>query len=183
LELKWEAEKLVPVLGVAGGEAADEEVRLRAVTKAADSLAVGKEGAKFSNGGYGYAVEGLAEDFKSIDGDMGVLMSKAVGRMKEAKVEANDRAAFSLKNINKRNFYRIRGVWVDSEFTEKMQTVNVQFGSDAYFKLLELKPEVKDILTLGERLILTVDGKAIFIAEDVKDPVSADDLEKALTKA
>jgi hypothetical protein len=46
-----------------------------------------------------------------------------------------------------------------------------------------LKPEVKDILTLGERLILTVDGKAIFIAEDVKDPVSADDLEKALTKA
>jgi len=180
--LKWEAERLVPVLGVAGGDVAGEEVRLKEVTKAADSLAVGKEGAKYDRG-YGFAVEGLAEDFKSIDGDMGVLMSKAVGRMKEAKVEGHDEAAFPLKNINKRNFYRIRGVWVDSEFTEKMQAINVQFGSDAYFKLLELKPELKDILTLGERLVVTVDGKAIFIAEDVKEPISSDDLEKAFTKA
>ncbi|MDP2898371.1 MAG: VIT domain-containing protein [bacterium] len=181
-EEKEAAEKFVPILGVAGGDAADEEGRLKEVTRAADALAVGKEGAKFDRG-YGYAVEGLAEDLKSIDGDVGVLMSKTVGRMKDAKVETWGSAALPLKNINKRNFYRIRGVWVDSEFTEKMQTINVQFGSDAYFKLLELKPELKDILTLGERLVVTVDGKAIFIAEDVKEPISSDDLEKAFTKA
>jgi Ca-activated chloride channel family protein len=182
LESMEKAGDFVPVLGVAGGDVAHEELRLRAVTKAADELAVRKEGEEFSNGSYSYGVEGLAEDLKSIDGDMGVLMSKAVGRMKDAKLDSYA-AAFPLKNINRRNFYQIRGVWVDSEFTEKMQTINVQFGSDAYFKLLELKPELKDILTLGDRLIVTVDGKAIFISEDVKEPISAEDLEKAMKKA
>jgi len=35
----------------------------------------------------------------------------------------------------------------------------------------------------GKQLIVTFDEKALVIAEDVKDPVSADDLEKALKKA
>jgi hypothetical protein len=126
---------------------------------------------------------GLKEDFERIDGDVGVLMSKAVRGMKEAQHGSWGGGGFALRNINKRNFYQIQGVWVDSEFTEKMPALNVQFGSDAYFKLLELKPELKDILALGDRLIVTVDGKAIFISENVEDPVSAEDLEKALKKA
>jgi hypothetical protein len=36
---------------------------------------------------------------------------------------------------------------------------------------------------MRNRFIVTVDGKAIFIVEDVKEPISADDLEKAFTKA
>lgn len=35
----------------------------------------------------------------------------------------------------------------------------------------------------GKQPIVTFDGKALVIAEDVKDPVSADDLEKAFKKA
>jgi Ca-activated chloride channel family protein len=182
-EEKDEAGKLVPVLGAIAAEASADEVRLREVTKAADSLAVGKEGVKSSNGSFGYAVESLEEDIRDIDGDMAVLMSKAVGRMKNAKLDTYHDAAFAIRNVNKRNFYQIRGVWVDSEFTEKMETINVQFGSDAYFKLFELKPELKDILTLGDRLILTVNGKAIFISEDVKDPVTMEELEKVLKRA
>jgi Ca-activated chloride channel family protein len=182
-EEKEEAAKFVPVLGGVAGEPDDAEKKLKAFTDAADTLAWSKNGVKVTNGSYEYAGEALAEDIKSIDGDMGVMMSKAVRGMKEARQDTHGEEAFPIKNINKRNFYRIRGVWVDSEFTETMQTVNVQFGSEAYFKLFELKPDLKDILTLGDRLIVTVDGKALFISEEVKAPVSADDLEKALTKA
>jgi hypothetical protein len=35
----------------------------------------------------------------------------------------------------------------------------------------------------GKLFITTCDGKALVIAEDVNDPVSADDLEKALNEA
>jgi hypothetical protein len=139
-----------------------------------------EEGAELS---YTFDRIGLGDEMKSIDGDMGVLMSKAVRGLKDAKLDSYGEKAFPLRNINKRNFYNIRGVWVDSEFSEKMPSINVQFASDAYFKLLELKPELKDILTLGEKLIVTVDGKAIFISENVENPVSVEELEKLLKKA
>jgi len=38
-------------------------------------------------------------------------------------------------------------------------------------------------LVLGDRLIVTVDGKAVFIAENVENPVSVEELEKLLKKA
>jgi hypothetical protein len=166
------------------GESREREEIARGFVNGADLIAApeaaGKPAKKSS---FGYAEEGLSDNFKDIDGDTGVLMSKAVGRMKEISLVARDERAFPLRNINKRNFYQIRGVWVDSEFTNKMPTINVKFGSDAYFRLLEMKPELKDILSLGDRLIVTVDGKAVFIADDVKDPVTPDQLEKSLKKA
>ncbi len=178
------ADRAVPILGGVEVESHEREERARGFVNGADRIAsytaVGKPAEKSS---FGYTEEGLSDDFKDIDGDTGVLMSKAVGRMKEVSLVARDERAFPLRNINKRNFYQIRGVWVDSEFTNKMPTINVKFGSDAYFRLLEMKPELKDILSLGDRLIVTVDGKAVFIAEDVKDPVTPEQLEKSLKKA
>jgi len=186
------ATRVVPMLGEVGRELSrsEEEHRLRAYATGAGRLA-GREkyqtmlapGKPEAGLSFSYNARGLSDDFKSIDGDVGVLMSKAVRGMKEAKVESYHEAAFPVKNVNKRNFYQIRGVWVDSEFDEKMPTINVQFGSDAYFKLFELKPELKDILILGERLIVTVGGKALFIAEDVQNPINVEELEKALKKA
>ncbi len=177
----------IPVFGPATGKpetAGEPADRLGTLTEFASRIANKEESTKLNlQLSYEFNGAALAEDFKSIDGDMGVLMSKAVRGMKEATLDERGKKAFALKNVNKRNFYRIKGVWVDSEFDEKLPSVNVKFASDAYFKLLELKPELKDILTLGDRLIVTVDGRAIFIAEDVKDPVSVEELEKLLKKA
>ncbi len=176
-----EAAKAVPLLSTGG---ADDEKRFKAYTAGVDKIAERSGETKAgAQPGFAYSAEGLTEDFKSIDGDVGVMMSKAVRGMKEAGLDRYGNKPLPLRNINKRNFYQIRGVWVDGEFAEKMPTINVKFGSDAYFKLLELKPELKDILSLGDRLIVTVDGKAIFIAEDVKDFISVEELEKALKKA
>ncbi len=181
----------VPVLTLPGKALTEEETekKLHGYTLGAariartDAVAGEPEDSQEQRLHFAYDEIGLKEDFKSIDGDVGVLMSKTVRGMKEAKLERWGNSAFALKNINKRNFYQIRGVWVDSEFTEKMPAINVKFGSDAYFRLLELKPELKDILTLGDRLIVTVDGKAIFISENVENPLSVEELEKQLKKA
>jgi Ca-activated chloride channel family protein len=176
----------VPILHGAGKSESEESLKSYslAVSKIAGTVDASvprkEEGAELS---YTFDRIGLGDEMKSIDGDMGVLMSKAVRGLKDAKLDSYGEKAFPLRNINKRNFYNIRGVWVDSEFSEKMPSINVQFASDAYFKLLELKPELKDILTLGEKLIVTVDGKAIFISENVENPVSIEELEKLLKKA
>ena len=63
-----------------------------------------------------------------------------------------------------------------------MPKIKIRYGSDAYFKLIELKPELRDYLALGTNLILTVNGKVIIIedVEKMDDEVKVSELEKLL---
>ena len=56
------------------------------------------------------------------------------------------------------------GVWIDEGFDAKMATVTVKAQSDAYFKLLERQPTIKDVLTLGNHLVwVAPNGTALII--------------------
>ena len=102
-------------------------------------------------------------------------MSKKAGSMRETTLEYQQHGAVT-KNINKRNFYKLGEVWVDSEYKKDMEKIRIKYGSEVYFKLLELKPELKDYLALGANLVLTVNGKALFIEdiEKMEDEVKMD---------
>ena len=56
------------------------------------------------------------------------------------------------------------GVWIDEGFDPKMTTVAVKAQSDAYFKLLERQPTIKEVLTLGNHLVwVAPNGTALII--------------------
>jgi Ca-activated chloride channel family protein len=56
------------------------------------------------------------------------------------------------------------GVWIDEGFDPKMTTVAVKAQSDAYFKLLERQPTIRDVLALGNHLVwVTPSGAALII--------------------
>ena len=114
------------------------------------------------------------------EGALGVGMSKTTGRMQKADQSSFGGYSAITKNINRRNFYNVGETWVDSEYKKDMTKIKVRYGSEVYFKLLELKPELKDYLALGTSLILTIDGKAIVIedVEKMEDEISISELEK-----
>ncbi len=127
---------------------------------------------------FGYA----GQLINTADGWEGVKMSKKASYMKDSSSEYQIARNAATRNINRRNFYKIGETWVDSEYKEEMTKIRVRYGSEAYFKLLELKPELKDYLALGTNLILTVNGNAIFIedVEKMEDEVKISELEKLL---
>jgi hypothetical protein len=55
--------------------------------------------------------------------------------------------------------------WIDSKYKEGMKILKIDYMSDAYFSLLDLKPEIKNYLKLGNNLIIEIDGKAIEIGD------------------
>jgi Ca-activated chloride channel homolog len=79
-----------------------------------------------------------------------------------------------------RNCLEVGGVWIDEGFGEKTATCNVKAQSDAYFRLLEKHPELKDVFRLGNHLVwVTPSGTALVIdARNGKDKLSDAEIDK-----
>jgi len=68
------------------------------------------------------------------------------------------------KRVASRNCMEIGGVWIDEDYTAKTPTVTVKAQSDAYFRILEKQPQVKDVYQLGNHVVwMTPNGTALVI--------------------
>jgi Ca-activated chloride channel family protein len=80
-------------------------------------------------------------------------------------------ARSALRNVARRNCLEIGGVWIDEGYNAKMKTVVVKAQSNAYFKLLEKHPELKEVYKLGNHLVwVAPSGTALVV--DTDDGVS-----------
>jgi Ca-activated chloride channel family protein len=84
------------------------------------------------------------------------------------------------RQVGGRNCLEIGGVWIDEDFDPKMPTLAVKAMSEAYFRLLERHPELKDVFRLGNHLLwVTPNGTALVIdTSDGKDKLSDADIDK-----
>jgi Ca-activated chloride channel family protein len=57
------------------------------------------------------------------------------------------------RNVYGRNCFEVGGVWIDEKFDAKTPTLVVKAQSDAYFRILELQPQMKDVFRLGNHLV------------------------------
>jgi Ca-activated chloride channel family protein len=68
------------------------------------------------------------------------------------------------RNVQGRNLMEVGGVWIDEGFNAKTKALVVKAQSNAYFKLLEKKPDLKDVLRLGNHLVwVAPSGTALVI--------------------
>ncbi len=72
-----------------------------------------------------------------------------------------------IQTVNGKTFILQNGVWTDTTFApDTMETVKIEFLSDAYFTLLAEQPELGAYLALGERVIVVVDDVAYEIVSE-----------------
>jgi Ca-activated chloride channel family protein len=93
-------------------------------------------------------------------GKLGVDLSVQTNNLRnQSRIEAT-----ASRNVAGRNVIELGGVWIDEGFDVKMATVTIKAQSDAYFRLLELQPQVKELLRLGNHLVwVTPNGTALVI--------------------
>ncbi|HEV3255946.1 MAG TPA: hypothetical protein VG013_03630, partial [Gemmataceae bacterium] len=72
------------------------------------------------------------------------------------------------------------GVWIDDKFDAKMPIVTVKAMSPAYFRILELRPKVKEVFQLGNYVVwVTPSGTALVIdTNEGKKKLSDTDIKK-----
>jgi Ca-activated chloride channel family protein len=79
-----------------------------------------------------------------------------------------------------RNCLEIGGVWIDEKFDAKTPTVVVKAQSEAYFRILDLQPKMKDVYRLGNHLVwVAPSGTALVIdTSDGKEKLADEEINK-----
>lgn len=80
------------------------------------------------------------------------------------------------RRVGDRVFNLKNGVWTDGRSSAGLTTIRVKAFSDAYFKVLELAPELRPVLALGDRVRVAGRKVAIEIAPDGAERLSDRDL-------
>jgi Ca-activated chloride channel family protein len=113
-------------------------------------------------------------------GKLGVDLSLQTANLRnQARLDLS-----ALKNVGGRNVMDIGGVWIDEGFDAKTPTLAIKAQSDAYFKLLERHPQIKDVLTLGNYVVwMAPNGTALIIDANAGKETASDDEIDALFAA
>ncbi|HYE98946.1 MAG TPA: hypothetical protein VEJ18_08545, partial [Planctomycetota bacterium] len=107
----------------------------------------------------------LAEGFTRRDGKSAVDAANYLRRLKEADKDGEGDRRATMRRAMKRRFFEVEGLWMDEAFEAAHATTVVKFGSAAYFKLLEARPELKEALRLGSQVVVvTRPGRALVVA-------------------
>lgn len=70
-----------------------------------------------------------------------------------------------IKYVDTKTFILKNGIWTDTGWTGNGEIVKVPFNGDDYYKLLSAKPEWGKFFSVGEKVLVVLDGKAYQVIE------------------
>ncbi|NLS79704.1 MAG: VWA domain-containing protein [Chloroflexi bacterium] len=116
----------------------------------------------------------VQEEAAVISGAAAVDSSVARQTLQDSQVAAAPSAA-EIKVVGDLAFLLRNGAWVDTRYDpSRQETQKVPFGSDAYFRLLSEHAEAGRYLSLGQQVIVILDGQAYeIVPADPAAPESA----------
>ena len=124
------------------------------------------------------AFKGRKDAYQS--GQLGVDLSCA------AKSLCNqDRVTLTAnRQVCGRNCLEIGGVWIDDAYKAETKSVTVKAQSDAYFRILEKNPQMKDVYRLGNHVVwMSPSGTALVIdLNDGKEKLDDTEIDSLFTK-
>jgi len=93
-------------------------------------------------------------------GKLGVDLSVQMNNLRnQSRLEQT-----AYRTVAGRNCVEIGGVWIDEGFDAKMKIISVKAQSDAYFRILERQPKIKEVFQLGNHVVwVTPNGTALVI--------------------
>jgi Ca-activated chloride channel family protein len=115
------------------------------------------------------------------EGKLGVDLAVASNNLRDQTrmTQAANQRAYG------RNCVEIGGVWIDDQFAKETKTVAVKAQGEAYFRILEKQPRMKDVYRLGNHLVwMTPSGTALVIdANDGKDKLTDEEIDNLFVAA
>ncbi len=108
-------------------------------------------------------------------GQLGVDLSCAANTLRN-----QERVSLTAtRQVSGRNCLEVGGVWIDDAFTADTKSVTVKAQSDAYFRILELHPAIKDVFRLGNYVVWIAPSGAALIVDQNNGKETLSDAEIA----
>ncbi len=83
-----------------------------------------------------------------------------------------------VQQAGDRVFFQQGRVWVENTYNDKMEVLKVKAFSEAQFQLLARDPSLGKYMSVGEEVIIMVNGQAVQIGAEGQDTLSDKDLKK-----
>ncbi|MDX6693783.1 MAG: Ca-activated chloride channel [Blastocatellia bacterium] len=98
---------------------------------------------------------------KATTGVVAVQESKRARQQQDADRVSKDELSSAVRNVGGKTFYLRDGVWTDAEFKTdaRLPETTLQFGSEAYFALLQRESRLSQFFALGERVVVVLEGR------------------------
>ena len=94
----------------------------------------------------------------------------------EADVRMDTSSGSTTRRVGQRSFQLSSGKWIDSRRADSTKVVKIRAFSEAWFKLVEAIPELKEVFALGDRVLVVGRETAIETAPDGKETLSESEL-------
>ena len=103
--------------------------------------------------------------------------------MREAQGARDTRGRQAGQEKGGRRFVSYRSVWVDEKFDGTQRLVKIKWGSEAFFRLIRDRADVRDAFALGQRVVVvTARGQAVAVdADEGAETLSDADLKALFT--
>jgi len=107
-------------------------------------------------------------------GETAVKVSKLTKSLKENFSLSDVIQSSLIKRIENQTFYLKNDFWVSSDYNEGDKTVDIKCMSDAYFEILNRFEDIKQFLSIGDKIIFKYKNIFIKISESGKDKLDED---------
>ena len=101
---------------------------------------------------------------------------RAATNMAEVDAASGLRDEATVRRLGNRTLVLRENVWTDAGFKKDSPVLRVKAFSDAYFRLIDAMPELREAFAFSERLIIAGRSMAIELTPDGKDQLSERDL-------
>lgn len=113
-------------------------------------------------------MQAMATAAPMVSGEAAVQKSMAQDALRAAERPAEAEVA-QVRVVGNKTFVLQEGLWVDTVFDpERMQPVQVPFGSEAYFHLLAEKPALGPYFALGQKVVVVWKGQAYQVMDSAE---------------
>ncbi len=119
-----------------------------------------------------------AEAMKAALGKDAFDMAGNIARFKQESVatEQEARGTGAVRHVGSRAFVLWNGVWTETSVKQGMETIKIKYAGAAYFKLLDAKPEWKEIFLLGDKVAFVVGNKCLAIGDEGAEDLAAEQI-------
>lgn len=102
-------------------------------------------------------------------GAQAVMDSQTQNRLSQAD-RGQESGVAEIKLVGNKTFVLRNGIWTDTAYDpQRMRVTYVQFGSPTYFELLAEHPQWGKYFSIGERVIVVLNGKVYRIESDAME--------------
>lgn len=103
------------------------------------------------------------KSFSQTTGASAVRTAQSMQEMQRSGISQD--GSEKVKSIGTKTFYYRNGIWVDNEYADDAKAMDLNYGSDEYFKIIAKNPEFGKYLSLGKNVKFCSEGRCFSISE------------------